>query len=388
MLYMAQSGYQPSEIVERVKSYQAKTGIMVHLSFVEYEDQYNLIIRSSQKPTADYDVILLDLIWTADFAERKIIDPIPLYLESEVKRGIIPEIYTAFQYDDRIWAIPFLANFQLFYTNTELLHEAGFDTPPSSLEEVVDMAKAAKEKGLIKYPLFDSFRKQEALVCEYVWLVGAFGGDLADSRGNINLATGPALRALKFIVGLLEQGLMNPYSLDSEEVFASEVFLSGDCLFTTNWTFLSGLIKESQLPISKSGKASLIPIYRGSGRTDNSSTVSGFQGLTVTRNSLHKKRAWDFIRYLSSPEFQRMHLEEMSVWRQVWAEEKTHYRDPDIELKKKQIVGVHNRPIHPQYRKISASLQNWIYEALLSNVSPEYALNMAQREINRLIQGD
>ncbi len=322
----------------------------------------------------------MDLIWTADFAEQKIIEPIPSYLETEIKEGIIPEIYQAFEYSDKIWAVPFLANFQLFYTNMDLLNRAGFDQPPTSLEEVVDMALSVKERGLIKYPLFDSLRKQEALVCEYVWLVGAFGGDLVDSEGNINLLSAPNLKALEFLVGLLDLGLMNPYSLHSEEVFASEVFLWGDCLFTTNWTFLTGLIKESELPISKTGKASLIP-----GQKNITSTVSGFQGLSVTRNSSSKTTAWEFIRYLSSPEFQKMHLDEMSVWKQVWTEKETSQKDPEIALKRNQIIGVHNRPIHPQYRRISTSLQKWIYEALRKKVSPELALRMAQRDIDRLI---
>lgn len=387
MLYMAQAGYQPSDIIQRADSFEAKTGIAVRLSFVEYEDQYNLIIESAAKATADYDIILVDLIWTADFAERAIIDPTPPGLVSEVKRGIIPEIYSAFSYAERIWAVPFLANFQLFYTNMELLHRAGFIRPPATLEELVDMAVAAKRMGVIEYPLFDSLRKQEALICEFVWLVGAFGGDLVDQNGRIDVTTPESRSALAFLVDLLERGLLNPYSLSSEEVFAAEVFIWDDCLFTTNWTFLSGLIEESDLPIRRVGKASLIPPAQATMRNgDNTSTISGFQGLSVTRNSSHKEQAWQFIRYLSSPEFQRMHLEEMSVWQQVWTQENTLREDPDIELKKQQIVRVHHRPIHPQYREVSARLQHWIYEALLGNVEPDMALKNAQRDIDRLLK--
>jgi len=114
-----------------------------------------------------------------------------------VRKGIIPEIYTAFIYRDNLWAMPFLANFQLFYTNMALLHRAGFHDPPSSLEEVVNMASAAKTKGVVKYPLFDSLRKQEALVCEYVWFTGAFGGETFDENGKPIFNEGAVVR-LKF----------------------------------------------------------------------------------------------------------------------------------------------------------------------------------------------
>jgi len=62
MLYMAQAGYQPSDIIVRAVSFEELTGIKVNLSFVEYEDQYNLIIASSGEDRALYDIILVDLI--------------------------------------------------------------------------------------------------------------------------------------------------------------------------------------------------------------------------------------------------------------------------------------------------------------------------------------
>ncbi len=387
MLYMAQSGYQPADIVNCANAFKKQTGITVSLQFAQYEDQYNLIQESSKLPEAKYDIILLDLIWTADFAERQIIIPIPKELEIHVKKGIIPEIYRAFYYEHKLWAVPFLANFQLFYTNMDLLHKAGFSKPPDTLEEAVQMAKAAKKRGIIKYPFFDSFKKQEALVCEYVWVVGAFGGNLTDSNNRIRLLNAPNIKALSFMVNLLKEGLMNPYSLKSEEVFAAEVFTMGDALFTTNWTFLSGLIKKSPYIISKCGRASLIPVAQSQENNSvKTSTVSGFQGLSVTQNSKHKKSAWRFIQFLSSPAFQKKHLEEMSVWKTVWSDPNTMKKDPDINLKKKQILGVHNRPIHPKYRKISSVLQEWIYKALLGKIQPKEALLNAQKEINQIIR--
>ena len=46
------------------------------------------------------------------------------------------------------------------------------------------------------------------------------------------------------MIGLLGEGLASPYSLESEENFVSEVFLAGDCMFTTNWGFQIRLLIE------------------------------------------------------------------------------------------------------------------------------------------------
>ena len=388
MLYMAQAGYQPADIQDRAAAFEAETGVSVDVQFAEYEDQYNLIMASMEKPVADYDVILLDLIWTAEFAERRFIDPVPPHAAADVERAIVPEIHSAFRYGDRLWALPFLANFKLFYTNTTLLHAAGFTRPPSTLEELVAIAETAKERGVIEYPLFLPLRRQEALICEFVWLTGAFGGSLSTDGGRIDVTVEPAQRALGFLVDLLDRGLLNPYSLQSEEVFAAEVFSSGDAMFAANWTFLVRLINEADAAMRRAGEVTVIPVAESArGGGTQTSTVSGFQGLAVTRNSEHKDAAWRFIRYLSSPEFQRRHLEEMSVWREVWFEPSTLERDPTIEVKRRQIAGVHHRPIHPDYRRISERLQHWIYEALRGTVEPETALANAQAEIDRIVLG-
>ncbi|HUX11921.1 MAG TPA: extracellular solute-binding protein [Spirochaetia bacterium] len=384
MLYMAQAGYQPQSIQERAKEFTHDTGVPVDLTFAEYEDQYNLIAEAAAGKIPPFDVILVDLIWTADFARHHIIDPVPQPLVDRVKSGIIPEIYSAFEYRDRMWAYPFLANFQLFYSNSDLLHKAGFDRPPSTLEELVHMAELAKARGVADYPIFESWRKQEVLICDFVWLVGAFGGSLDAPHGRINVESTAARRALDFMVMLLKKGLVNPYSLQSDELFSADAFLWGDALFTTNWTFILGRMNE--VPFNSTHfEASLIPVAEAEKKTASStSTVSGFQGLSVMSNSRHKDLAWRFASYLSSPEFSRRHLEEMSVWKQVWNEAWTSERDPYLSIKRAELKGVHNRPAEPDYRSISAALQDWIYQALTGKVTSAVALAGAQREIDRV----
>ncbi|WP_455381176.1 extracellular solute-binding protein [Salinispira pacifica] len=384
MLYMAQAGYQPQAIQERAKEFTRATGVDVELTFAEYEDQYNLIAESAAGKIAPFDVILMDLIWTADFARRNIIDPVPQALVDKVHAGIVPEIYRAFEYHDNMWAYPFLANFQLLYTNRDLLERAGFSHPPTSLEEMVHMAEIAKSRGISDFPIFESWKKQEVLICDFVWLVGAFGGSLDERDGRVDLQSPAALKALDFMVMLLKRGLVNPYSLQSDELFAADVFLWGDALFSTNWTFMLGRMRE--VPFNTSDfDAGLIPVAAAEKRNGlRTSTVSGFQGLSVMSNSRDKERAWQLVSFLSSPEFSRRHLEEMSVWKQVWEESWTKERDPYLGIKRAELLGVHNRPADPNYRSMSKALQEWIYAALSGKVTPEVALANAQLEMNRL----
>jgi multiple sugar transport system substrate-binding protein len=387
-LYMKQSGYDLRDIVERAEAFRQQTGIRVVPEFVEYEDRYNLILESAAHTVPDLDLILVDLIWVADFAEKGIIQPLPAGLDREVKSGILPRIYSAFAWRDRLWALPFHIDFQMLYSNRDHLEKIGATSPPRTLEELRVLARKAKDRGIVKYPFFDSWRAQEVLTCEFTWLVGAFGGTLNGPGGRIDCDSPAAEQALAFMVGLLSEGLASPYSLDSEENFVSEVFLAGDCMFTTNWAFMIRLLSTNDQPGVRRWSVSPIPAAQSAVRAGiRTSSICGFEGLTVLSGSAHNQAAWSFARFLASPDFQAKHLEFMPVWTEVWNRPEVKRGDPFLSLKQEQIAGLQYRPVHPRYRQISSILQHWITQALHRQVSPREALQAAQAQVQALTEG-
>jgi multiple sugar transport system substrate-binding protein len=240
----------------------------------------------------------------------------------------------------------------------------------------------------VKYPIFDSWRAQEVLTCEFTWLVGAFGGSLVDRNGRIDCASPAAERALVFMVDLLSDGLASPYSLDSEENFVSEVFLAGDCMFTTNWSYLIRLLSTNDQPGIGKWAVSPIPVAQSVlGQGVRTSSICGNEGLSVLSGSAHKEAAWSFARYLASPDFQAAHLEFMPVWTEVWNRPEVKRADPFLAVKQAQILGLQYRPVHPLYRQISSILQHWITQALHRQVSPREALQAAQSQIRAVTGG-
>ncbi|WP_319561012.1 extracellular solute-binding protein [Marispirochaeta sp.] len=384
VIYMAQAGYDPRDVEQRGREFAEETGIEVAFQFEEYEDIYDLLTGDSGKSGA-FDVVLLDNIWTADFADRGILEPVPDNLRSQVEAGVIYPIYSANMYNGELWGVPFLANFQLLYTNMDLLSQAGFDSPPRTLEEMRHMADTAKEKGVIEYPVFDSLRSEEVLVCELVWLSGAFGHTWDSSSDPLLIDRAENRKALEYLIELKQAGLLNPYSLNAGEMFSAEVFTWGDALFTTNWTFLIGRLEEassngSGAPVFNF-RVSPLPYSRPIG---SSSTVSGFQGLAVMKNSTQKTNAWRFISYLSSPDFQRRYLHEFPVWREVWSEPDTLRRDRYFDVKRIQVRGAKVRPVYPRYQEVSAIIRKWVFAALEEKLSVGEAFRSIQREIREI----
>ena len=388
VIYMAQAAYQPPEIRDMADFFEELTGIKVNLEFVKYDEQHEKVVASAVAPVPTYDVFSLDLIWTAEFASKGFCVPLDNLITPETRADIAPAILDAFVFNGKTWAMPFLANFQLFFYNIDMIKKAGFTGPPKTLEEMVEQMEAMKAKGIVKYPWTDSWNQKEGLTCEYVWLTGAFGGDTFDEKGRPIFNTGPGLKALEFMVMLLEKGLASPKSLTNDEPAAKDDFISGNAAFTSNWTFQFGLMNDPAVSkVVGAGKMGLLPVNKDvlGKYPDDTASVSGFQGAAILANSKHKEAAWKYVRYITSPIVQRAYLTEMPVWTSVQTSAYAKTMDPVIDIKGKQIASVHHRPKVPPYPEVSSILQRYIHSALAGKIKPKAALDKAKAEIEAVM---
>jgi len=386
VIYMAQAGYQPDDIRDMADLFEFLTDTKVNITFVKYDEQHEKIIASAVAPVATYDVILLDLIWTAEFASKKMVVPLDDRITADIRKDIAPAIMDAFVYDGKTWAMPFLANFQLFFYNIDMIKKAGFAGPPKTLEEMVDQMKAMKSKGIVKYPWTDSWNQKEGLVCEFVWLTGAFGGDTFDDKGRPIFNQGPGVQALEFMVSLLKEGLASPKCLTNDEDAAKDDFISGNAAFTTNWTFQYALMNDPAISkVVGQGQMGLIPVAKSQVAKAETASVSGFQGAAIMANSRKKDLAWQYVRFITSPLVQRSYLQEMPVWTSVQTSAYASMMDKTMPLKAKEIAAVHHRPKVPPYPEVSSILQRYIHTALQMKMEPKAALDKALEEINAVM---
>jgi multiple sugar transport system substrate-binding protein len=195
-----------------------------------------------------------------------------------------------------------------------------------------------------------------------------------------------AFKALSWMKGVLEEGLMNPYSLQSDELFVSEVFLNGDTAFTTNWTYLLRYLKDFPYSQRHLGAAP-IPCSRSNpSNGPRYSSISGFQGLGILANSGKKGESKRFVRFLASPDFQRNHLSELPVWTSLWENPLVKVQDPYLNLKTTVLEHVVHRPQHPKYRDVSRVLQEELFLALTGGQGIERTLVKMQNRILELGQ--
>lgn len=375
---MNQAGYSPKEMRTIVKEFEEKTNSKVKITYAPYEDMHKNILKSAVSKTPIYDVVLEDLIWTAEFAEKGYVMSIDDRLTKEMNSDISSAILDAFRYNDKLWAMPFVVNFQVFFYNDEILKKAGIENYPTTIEEMTKQMKIIKEKKLVEYPWSDSWNEAEGLVCEYVWLTAAFGGDTFDKNSKAIFNEGGGLKALEYMKMLLDEGLANPKSLDMNEDMTRDSFVKGETVFNSNWPYQYVKMQENKI-----GKMATLPVSESVKDKYDTVTVSGYQGIAIMNNSKNKDLAWEYVKFVTSPEIQKRNTNELPIWNTLLKGEEIKNNIDNIDTRAKALSHSHHRPRVPEYTKISKIMQFYIHKALKGELEPKDALDKAVAEINK-----
>lgn len=377
-LYMYQAGYQPEDLIKYINSQNVEN---IFVTFKFYEDMYENITVSVNSKEPFYDIALVDLIWIPELASNNMI--LPLDDLNDYFENIPDYVLEQFKYNGKIYALPYLVNIQHFYVNNEILKKAGFDHPPKTLEEMVYQAKVIKEKGILEYPIVDSWVNEEVLMCEFTWLLGAFGGDYYQGD-TIKINTKEAVNALSFMKKLLDEGLINPLSLEFKEDDILDVFINGDAAFTTNWTYQSRYMEDPRYSkILNKGSLELIPVSESIKDKKRTVSVSGFQGLAILKNTKNIEDSIQALKVLTRSEFFHQFDNEIPIYKNMHKEyekEKEYNKKKLIELE-----NVLNRPSLIEYNKFSEIVRRYITMALKGLLPPKEALDKAQKEIEKIM---
>ncbi|BDZ41971.1 ABC transporter substrate-binding protein [Paraoerskovia sediminicola] len=106
------------------------------------------------------DVMLMGVGWIEGFAERGLLaDQSDLgYTEEKLLDTYTEEIAGAGTWDGGVYAVPIMLDTRFGVANMDMLNEAGYDAPPSSWDELVEIAEATTvrdDKGTLETAGFD-----------------------------------------------------------------------------------------------------------------------------------------------------------------------------------------------------------------------------------------
>jgi multiple sugar transport system substrate-binding protein len=336
-----------------------------------------------QAGSSTYDVIAMDVIWTAEFASAGWIIP----LESSMfplGDFLRPAVDTA-MYNGHLWAVPYYSNAEVLYYRKDILAKAG-KLPPKTWAQLEQQAKTvAPRYGLQGYA--SQLAPYEGLTVNFAEALQSAGGSILSPGGTAVTVDSPqALQGLDFLVDGLREGWIPPASRSYEEESSWGDFESGKLLFLNNWPFI---YSQASLPGPANkvyGKVGVTPLP---GLDGAGSSSLGGANLAVSAFSRHQATAIAFIRYLTSLAEERQLLVDSGfppVWTSLYSDPAMVKLFPSLPVVKQAILGAQPRPSIIDYDQASLAISSAVYQALTFQKSPHQALAELSAQLTQIIR--
>ncbi len=346
-------------------------------------DQLAQLVANLQAKSNEYDVIDMDVIWTAEFASNGWIIPLP---QSQFPLGdyLKPAVDTA-MYQGRLYAVPDYSNADLLYYRKDILAKAG-KQPPRTWARLQQLAETvAPRYGLYGYA--GTFAPYEGLTVNFAEAVQSAGGSILSPEGTkVAVDSAQALQGLEFLVHGFQQGWIPKVTLTYEEESAQNAFEAGKFLFMDNWPDVYAALSMPGEQNKVYGKFGVVALP---GRDGPGSSSLGGANLAISAYSQHQRTALNFIKYMTDLGNERQMLEQGSfppVWTRLYTDRSLLGTYPYLHVLEQAINSARPRPAITNYDQASLAISSAVYETLTQQKKPQQALAEMAGQLTQIIR--
>ena len=321
----------------------------------EADDQRDTLVQSLQAGNSDYDVMALDVVWTADFAANQWLVPLEGDFAVDTSKLLQPTVESA-TYNGTLYALPQNTNGQLLFRNVDKI-----DTKPDTFADITSACEAVEGDCLTT-----QLKQYEGLTVNTVGFMNGWGGEVLDSNGEPTVESDEAKAGLEALVNAYKDGTISKNSTSATEEETNIAFTEGTTALAINWPYMYANAKENGINFE------VQPLVGADGV--GTSTLGGYNnGINV--NSQHKATAHDFIQFIINEENQRSFAEASfpPVLASVYDDPDLIEQQPYLPALKESLENAKPRPVSPFYPAISKAIQDNAYAALNGNKNVDEA---------------
>ncbi len=378
---------------EGAEAWAKKTGNKVRVlsSPQSTSDRLALYQQQLAAGSSDVDVYMIDVIWPGVLGQ--FFEDLNPYIDPRVKEGFFPSLINANTVDGRLVGLPWFTDAGILYYRKDLLQKYGFSKPPTTWDELFQMAKTIQEgERKAGNQSFWGFVWQgasyEGLTVDALeWIYSYGGGTIVDAKGNITVNNPRAKAALEMArkwVGTISP----PGVLSYMEEDARGVWQAGNAAFMRNWPYAYALGNSEDSPIK--GKFDVTVLPKASTPEGRHAAGLGGWQLAVSRFSKHKAAAVDLVLYLTGYQEQKRRAIEGSYL----PTRPALYQDPDL-LKAQPFMGrlydvfvnAVPRPsaqTKKKYNQVSSAFWTAVHNAISGKVDAGMALRQLEAQLKRI----
>lgn len=346
--------------------------------------QRQQMIQNAQAESNAYDVLVVDNVWTAEFAANRYIVELP---EDQFPvADMLPPVIDSARYLDKLYAVPNSSDGGMLYYRKDLLDGAGVAAPPKTWAELGAACQqvAATPAGAGVPCYAGQFEKYEGLTVNFAEAVNGAGGVITDEAGKPNVNTPEAKAGLDFLVNGFKQGAIPAEAITYKEEEGRRAFQEGRLIFHRQWPYQYNLASKTDGSSQVAGKFAVAPLPGLNGPGVSS---LGGHALGISTFSRNKASALEFVKFYTTKENSQRYLELGSnapIYTSIYDDPSLLAEFPFLPVLKESILTAVARPKVVRYGDASLAIQDAAYGALNGQLTSEAALQQLQTKLEEL----
>ncbi len=390
------------------------------------DDQRLQLARRLTGNDRTLDVMALDVVWTAEFAEAgwalPLSDDPAGEAESDAKTNTLPGPLATATWDGKLYAAPITTNTQLLWYRADLM-----DQPPTTWDGMVAEATRLHDEGKPSWIALQA-KQYEGLVVWFNTLLQSAGGQvLSDDGKTVTLTDTPehraaTVKALSIMKAVATAPGADPSITQTDEGTARLALEQGNAALEVNWPF----VLPSMLENAVKGGVSFLPLnerpdlqsaindvgtfsptdqqfadaYAESQKVFNFApypavvegqparvTIGGLN-LAVAKTTQHKAEAFEAVRCLRDEDNQKYTSIEgglPAVRTSLYSDPAFQQKYPQYAIIEQQLTNAAVRPATPLYQAASTMMSATL--APVSAIDPERTADELAAQVQKAIDG-
>ncbi len=351
-------------------------------------DQRQQLLRRLAAKDRGTDLMSMDPVFVAEFAEAGFLDPVPQADAQDFTSNAVKPAVEASTWKGRLVAAPMWANTQLLWYRKSIAKAAGLDmNQPVTWDQLIAAAKSQHRTIGVQARRYEGYM---------VWinaLIAGAGGQIIENPGasandlKFGLDSPAGREGAAVIQKVSQAGVAGPAMGSTDETAALDLFSNNATSgFLVNWPYVWAALPGNKVPfIDDVGWARYPQTVQG----QPSKPPFGGIELGVNAASQHKAEAWDAVKCITTPAHQKLYM----LGTGNPAADKSVYDDPDIKkqfpmagLIRESLDAAAPRPLTQYYGDVSSAIQR-VYSPP-SSVNPDTTPREAEDLITAVLKGD
>ncbi|AOS64190.1 extracellular solute-binding protein [Actinoalloteichus hymeniacidonis] len=313
---------------------------------------------------------------------------------------IYPSVAEAMTYQGKRYGLPYYTDSQALVYNSDILGQAGFDTPPTTLDELEEQALAIKDAGLLEHPIGLPAQLSDTALM-WIWaLVYANEADLFDEELQpvMNQAGSITTEVLEWLRRVsADSQVLDPASVQTLPVPMDNAMMAGQYAFSIQPRY--SLRNYNDPAVSNSaGVLHLAAIPSLDGRTEG--TVSNSRMYCLNLETEVQEKSERLLHYMGGldddgePYTARFWFlerglgyafEDLAEDPEI-VESLSTFADPETYAYLASVSRARSVVKVPWYAEFEASLQRTVQQVLTGDRSPQEGSAELERSARSLAQ--